>query len=299
MPNEAIEGLNIKPDGIYVDATYGGGGHARAILERLDKGCLYVFDHDMTVAENLPDDDRVTFFHANYAYLKNFLKLHHVEKVDGILADLGVSSYQIDTPERGFSTRYEGRLDLRMNTQADLTAESVINTYTKSELSRIFKNYGELKSSAKIADAIIEARTIKPIETTTQLKECVGRFAPKYPEKARHKFFAQIFQAVRIEVNNELDCLKAFLEDGLKVLNEKGRMVIIAYHSLEDRLVKNFFKAGNFTGVVEHDFYGKKKTPFNVITKRPVTPCKEELLENNRARSAKLRIAEKKEVAHE
>lgn len=290
MLEESITGLNISPDGIYVDVTFGGGGHSEVILNNLKKGRLIAFDQDEEAIKNAQNDERIIFINANYSFLKNFLSLHGFFKVDGILADLGISSYQINTPERGFSTRFDGTLDLRMNKNGDLTAREIINTYDKENLKRIFKNYGELLSPGRIADEIISSRLSKEIISTFDLIEILKKFTNP---KTANKFFAQVFQALRIEVNNEIEVLKMLLTQSAEVLKKGGRLVVISYHSLEDRLVKNFMKSGNFEGIVETDFFGNKLTPFKMITGKPLTAKDAELAINNRARSAKLRIAEK------
>jgi 16S rRNA (cytosine1402-N4)-methyltransferase len=288
---ECIEGLKIKPDGTYVDVTFGGGGHSRSILESLGaKGKLIAFDQDKEAMANIPDDKRLLFINQNFMYLQNSLRMHGITKVDGILADLGVSSHQFDTGERGFSIRFEGALDMRMNQQATLSAANVINEYEGVALSRIFRLYGEIENFRKLSDAIVNARVGNPIMSTLQLKEIITPVAPKHAE---HKYFARVFQALRIEVNKELEVLEEFLKQSLNVLDNGGRLVVISYHSLEDRLVKNYMKTGNVEGDVEKDFFGKIYRPFELINKKPIVPGEEEINENNRARSAKLRIAEK------
>ncbi len=290
--NESIDALNIKPDGVYVDVTFGGGGHSRRILECLDEnGHLYAFDQDEDAAKNVIDDSRFTFIQQNFRYMKNFLQLYCGGKVDGILADLGVSSYQFDTPEKGFSIRYNGRLDMRMNQNAAVDAANIVNTYDVASLASILSRYGELRNSMAIADAIIMSREIKPIETTDELKEAVSRFLPKGSE---NKVLAQIFQALRIEVNEEMKVLEIFLSQCAEVLNPGGRLVVLSYHSLEDRLVKNFMKTGNADGNLEKDFFGNQLTPYKLISSKPILPSDEEIQNNNRARSAKLRVAERR-----
>ena len=290
--NESIDALNIKPDGVYVDVTFGGGGHSRRILECLDEnGRLYAFDQDEDAAKNVIDDSRFTFIQQNFRYMKNFLQLYCGGKVDGILADLGVSSYQFDTPEKGFSIRYNGRLDMRMNQNAAVDAANIVNTYDVASLASILSRYGELRNSMAIADAIIMSREIKPIETTDELKEAVSRFLPKGSE---NKVLAQIFQALRIEVNEEMKVLEIFLSQCAEVLNPGGRLVVLSYHSLEDRLVKNFMKTGNADGNLEKDFFGNQLTPYKLISSKPILPSDEEIQNNNRARSAKLRVAERR-----
>ena len=293
MLNESIEGLNIKPNGTYVDVTFGGGGHSRRILECLGEGGrLYAFDQDEDAAKNVIDDSRFTFIQQNFRYMKNFLQLYCGGKVDGILADLGVSSYQFDTPEKGFSTRFNGRLDMRMNQNAAVDAANVANTYDVSSLASVFSRYGELRNAMSIADAIAMAREVKPIETTDELKEAVARFLPRGSE---NKVLAQIFQALRIEVNEEMKVLEAFLSQCADVLNPGGRLVVLSYHSLEDRLVKNFMKTGNAEGNLEKDFFGNQLTPYKLMTSKPVVPSDEEIQLNSRARSAKLRVAERRD----
>jgi 16S rRNA (cytosine1402-N4)-methyltransferase len=288
---ECIEGLKINPDGIYVDVTFGGGGHSKKILESLsDKGKLIAFDQDITASKNLPNDSRIIFINQNFMYLQNSLRLHGIKQVNGILADLGVSSHQFDTGERGFSIRHEGPLDMRMNTKASLTASVVIKNYEGKDLSRIFRLYGEIENFRKLSDLIVSARNDQPIETTFQLKEIVSTIAPKHAE---HKYLARVFQALRIEVNKEMEVLQEFLNQSLQVLENKGRLVIMSYHSLEDRLVKDFMKTGNCEGKQDKDFFGNIFRPFELITKKPIVPNENEINLNNRARSAKLRIAEK------
>ena len=292
MLNESIEGLNIKPNGTYVDVTFGGGGHSRRILECLGEGGrLYAFDQDEDAAKNVIDDSRFTFIQQNFRYMKNFLQLYCGGKVDGILADLGVSSYQFDTPEKGFSTRFNGRLDMRMNQNAAVDAASIVNTYDVSSLASVFSRYGELRNAMAIADAITMAREEKPIETTDELKAAVARFLPRGSE---NKVLAQIFQALRIEVNEEMKVLEAFLGQCADVLNPGGRLVVLSYHSLEDRLVKNFMKTGNADGNLEKDFFGNQLTPYKLMTSKPIVPSDDEIQMNSRARSAKLRVAERR-----
>ena len=291
--NESIEGLNIKPDGVYVDVTFGGGGHSRRIMESLGKeGRLYAFDQDEDAAKNIIDDDRFTFIQENFRYMKNFVQLYCGGKVDGILADLGVSSYQFDTAEKGFSIRYNGRLDMRMDKNASVDAASVVNTYDVGSLARLFSRYGELKNSMNIANAIVMHREMNRIETTDELKEAVARLLPKGSE---NKVLAQIFQALRIEVNEEMKVLEIFLKQCADVLKPGGRLVVLSYHSLEDRLVKNFMKTGNADGILEKDFFGNQLTPYKLVNSKPIVPSDEEILHNNRARSAKLRIAERRD----
>ena len=289
MLKECIDGLNINPEGVYVDVTFGGGGHSRAILEHLKGGHLYAFDQDADAAKNAFDDERFTFIPQNFRYMKNFVQLYAGAKVDGILADLGVSSYQFDTPEKGFSTRFEGRLDMRMNQNAPVDAANVVNTYEVTALASVFSRYGELKNAMAIARDIEQAREAQPLETTTDLKNAVAAHLPKGME---NKVLAQIFQALRIEVNNEMEVLETFLGQCAEVLKPGGRLVVMSYHSLEDRLVKNFMRSGNASGEIEKDFFGRQNTPYILITRKPIVPSDEEVAENGRARSAKLRIAE-------
>jgi 16S rRNA (cytosine1402-N4)-methyltransferase len=291
MLDECMEGLNIKPDGIYVDLTFGGGGHSKAILQRLSsEGSLYAFDQDSDAVKNALDDDRFTMIEDNFSNLTNQLKLYRVTQVDGILADLGISSYQIDCAERGFSTRFDAELDLRMNRKQILTAKDVVNTYSLEQLKKIFADYGELSNAYQIAKKI-ESSQIEGITTTTQLKEIISPLAPKGKE---NKFFAQVFQALRIEVNGEIDVLKKMLEQTAPLLAKDGRLVVMSYHSLEDRLVKNYMKAGNCEGNVEKDFFGNVLNDLELVNRKPITASEEELERNPRSRSAKLRIAKKK-----
>ena len=291
MLNECIEALNINPDGTYVDVTYGGGGHSQALLARLNNGRLLAFDQDMQAHDQKINDTRLTLIHANFKHLKRFLQFHKAFPVDGILADLGISSHQIDCAERGFSTRYDAGLDMRMNPEKGISAAEVLNQSAEKELSRIFWEYGELKNGRKIAETIVKKRQEKPIETTFQLIDILKPFAPKFQE---NKFFAVVFQSLRIEVNQELEALRTFLPQTPEALKSGGRLVVMSYHSLEDRLVKNFMKSGNFEGEIEKDFYGNPLTPFKKITGKPIVASEEEVQTNPRARSAKLRIAEKK-----
>lgn len=289
--NECIDGLNIKPNGVYVDVTFGGGGHSRAIMENLDKnGHLYGFDQDQDAIANAIDDKRFTFVYSNFAYISNFLRYHKVKQVDGILADLGVSFHHFDESDRGFSFRFDGTLDMRMNRKSENDARKVIATYDEERLADILYLYGELKSSRKIASAIVKARAKNPINTTGDLLEVIKPFIKPAQEK---KELAQVFQALRIEVNNEIDVLKSLLQQSIKVLKPGGRLVLLTYHSLEDRLVKNFLKSGNIEGKVEKDFFGKVNSPFRLINNKVIVASDEEVERNPRARSAKLRIAEK------
>ncbi|MGV1010917.1 MAG: 16S rRNA (cytosine(1402)-N(4))-methyltransferase RsmH [Flavobacterium sp.] len=288
---ETVNGLNIDPNGVYVDVTFGGGGHSKEILSRLGpNGKLFGFDQDEDAWANALPDERFTLIQENFRYIKRFLRFHGVKQVDGILADLGVSSHQFDVPERGFSTRFDADLDMRMSKRNELDASKVINEYDEANLKRVFLDYGELKSAPALAKTIIEAREIKPIHTTDELKLVLGRFLP---DQFKNKVLAQIYQAVRIEVNQEMEVLKEFLEQSLEVLKPGGRLSVISYHSLEDRLVKRFMKNGLFEGEPVHDFFGNFSVPFKSIGKL-IVPNEAEIKLNNRARSAKLRIAEKK-----
>lgn len=289
--SECIKGLNIKPEGCYADVTFGGGGHSRAIMEQLGTGHLYAFDQDEDAAANVIDDERFTFIPQNFSYFKNFIQLYHNGQLDGIIADLGVSSHQFDTPEKGFSTRFDGRLDMRMSQSNPLDAATVVNTYDLDDLSRVLSLYGELPNARQIATDIVMARDAEPIETTGQLKESVqGRL-----QRGReNKVLAQIFQALRIEVNHEMEALTSFLSQCPDVLKPGGRLVVLSYHSLEDRLVKNFTRTGNAEGKEEKDFFGNPITPYIIINRKPIVPTEEEIALNSRARSAKLRIAERK-----
>lgn len=290
--NECIEGLNIRPDGTYVDVTFGGGGHSRAIMQRLGAdGRLYAFDRDADAQGNAIDDPRFTLIHEDFRFLKNFLRLHGVRRVDGLLADLGVSSHQLDSADRGFSTRFDGRLDLRMDQRAVRSAHDVVNGDGEEELRRIFALYGELPNAAALAKAIVAARSQTPIDTTFQLRDAVERLLPRGRE---NKALAMIFQALRIEVNGELESLTSLLEQAPEVLAASGRLAVIAYHSLEDRLVKNYMRAGRMDGEVQQDFYGNKLTPWLLVSRKAIVPTDAEVAANSRARSAKLRIAERR-----
>ena len=286
-----VDGLNIKPDGIYVDVTFGGGGHSREILSRLGpNGKLFAFDQDEDALANALKDERFTLINENFRFIKRFLRFYGVKGVDGILADLGVSSHQFDVAERGFSTRFDAELDMRMSQKNDLNAYRVVNEYDDANLKRVFLDYGELKNAPALARTIIEAREYQPINTTDELKDILAKYLP---EKVRNKVLAQIYQAIRIEVNQEMDVLKEFLEQSLEILNPGGRLSVISYHSLEDRLVKRYIKNGMFEGEPERDFFGNYSVPFQTIGKL-IVPDNAEIKINNRARSAKLRIAEKK-----
>ena len=289
--HETVDGLNIKPDGIYVDVTFGGGGHSREIMKRLGpNGKLFGFDQDEDAQANVIDDERFVLIPENFRYIKRFLRFYGLKSVDGILADLGVSSHQFDVPERGFSTRFEADLDMRMSKKNSSDAFKVVNEYDEANLKRVFLDYGELKIAPALAKTIVEAREIKPIKTTEELKQVLNRFLP---EQFKNKVLAQIYQAIRIEVNQEMEVLKEFLEQSLEMLKPEGRLSVISYHSLEDRLVKRFMKNGMFEGEPERDFFGNFSVPFKLIGKL-IVPSDAEIKINNRARSAKLRIAEKK-----
>lgn len=288
---ETIQGLDIKPDGIYVDVTFGGGGHSRAIVDELStEGHLYGFDQDADARQNAIDDSRFTFVYSNFKFLRNFLRYYNVDGVDGILADLGVSFHHFDDPERGFSFRWEGPLDMRMNRNAARSAAWYVNNWNEEQLADAFYLYGELKNARRFATAIVKARNEAPIETVEVLLAAVN---PLINPKKEKKELAQVFQALRIVVNGEIEALSAFLQQSLKVLKPGGRLVIITYHSLEDRLVKNFMRAGNLEGKVEQDFYGRRMSPLKLLTSKPIVASEEEVERNPRARSAKLRIAEK------
>ncbi|MCA0364622.1 MAG: 16S rRNA (cytosine(1402)-N(4))-methyltransferase RsmH [Bacteroidetes bacterium] len=292
MLTECLEGLAIKPDGIYVDVTFGGGGHSKAILAKLTTGHLYSFDQDEDAereSEKIKSDN-FTFIRANFRNIQKYLKLYGVAQVDGILADLGISSHQIDTPERGFSTRFDAALDMRMNTTAELTAAEVLNEYSAEQLHKIFGMYGELKNARSVAQTIVNKRHSTPINTIADLKSVLNPLAPRGKE---NKYFAQVFQALRIEVNQEMQVLEEFLLQVPEVLAPGGRLVVMSYHSLEDRPVKNFIRSGKFFGEVEKDMFGHEIKPLTSITRKPLEANDEEIARNPRARSAKLRIAEK------
>jgi 16S rRNA (cytosine1402-N4)-methyltransferase len=288
--HESIEGLSINPSGIYADVTFGGGGHSQKILGKLnDDGRLIAFDQDVDALRNTIADDRFILVNENFRYLKNFLRLHKAFPLDGLLADLGISSYQIDTPERGFATRYEGPLDMRMARNQGITAAQMVNTYPEEKLRSVFQLYGEISNARQLATLISEART-NPITTTSELKEAISSCIPHNYE---NKYLAQVFQAIRIEINDEMGALQALLKQSADVLKPGGRLVVISYHSLEDRLVKNYMKTGNFEGIQEKDFYGNVIAPLKPITRKPITPSASELKSNPRSRSAKLRVAQK------
>ena len=290
--NESIEGMNLQPEGIYVDVTFGGGGHSKEILRQGDESIrLFSFDQDEDAEQNIVDDKRFTFVRSNFRYLYNFLRYHGVESVDGILADLGVSSHHFDDSERGFSFRFEGKLDMRMNKRAGMTAADVVNTYDEERLADIFYLYGELKNSRKLASSIIKARATKPIVTIGDFLEIVK---PMFGREREKKELAKVFQALRIEVNHEMEALKEMLAAATEALKPGGRLVVITYHSLEDRIVKNFMKTGNAAGKSEQDFFGNMQTPFRLVNNKVIVASDEEVTRNPRSRSAKLRIAEKK-----
>ena len=288
--NESVDLLEIKPEGVYADVTFGGGGHSREILARLgEKGRLFGFDQDSDAAANVPHDDRFVLIYNNFRFLRGCLREAGVEQIDGVLADLGVSSHHFDAEERGFSFRFDGELDMRMNRQAKLSAREVVNRYEEEALARIFREYGELDQPGRIARTLVQARGAGEIATIFELREAVRPLTPRGDES---KFLAKLFQAIRIEVNREMDALKMMLEQAQKVLKPGGRLVVITYHSLEDRLVKNFFRTGNFEGTLEKDFFGRTQAPFEVVTKKVVVPSAEEIALNSRSRSAKLRAAQ-------
>lgn len=288
--DESIEGLNIRPDGIYVDATFGGGGHSKEILKRLSTGKLIAFDQDEDARLNVPDDKRLMFLEQNFRFLKNNLIFNGIKSIDGLIADLGVSFHQFDEAERGFTFRHDAPLDMRMNRKGTLTAALLIRTIDEPLLADIFYNYGELTNSRRIAKNIVESRAKKPISTTGDLMAAVEKLAPPRQE---NKFYAKVFQSLRIAVNHEIDFLKEMLLQALDMLNAGGRLVVITYHSLEDRVVKNFMRTGNFEGTITKDFYGNQETPFRLITKKGIIPGPEEIARNSRSRSARLRIAQK------
>ena len=287
-----IDGLNLAPGGTYVDITFGGGGHSREILKQLEGGKLFGFDQDADARANAAtlSDTRLTFVASNFRNLKRYLRLYKIEQVDGILADLGISSHQIDTPERGFSTRFDAHLDMRMNQQSDRTAQQVVNDYSEADLHRILGMYGEVTNAKTLAAALVSARSNRPLKTVNDLKAVLQRYSPRGKE---NKYSAQVFQALRIEVNDELKALEEFLEQVPDVLKPGGRLVVMSYHSLEDRLVKNFINKGKFQGDVEKDVFGNELKPLRSVTRKPIEATPDEVARNPRARSAKLRIAEK------
>ena len=288
---ESIDGLDIKPDGVYVDVTFGGGGHSKEILKRLGKkGHLYSFDQDEDAEGNIPEDNRFTFVRSNFRYLRNWMRYYEVEQIDGLLADLGVSSHHFDDETRGFSFRFDVPLDMRMNKRAGMTAADILNNYSEEQLADVFYVYGELKNARKIANTVVKSRNEKSIETTGDLLRITEDLLPKTREK---KETAKLFQALRIEVNHEMDALKDMLNGAREVLRDGGRLSVITYHSLEDRIVKNFMKAGNAEGKVKQVFFGRVEAPFKQVGEKIITPSEEEQQQNPRSRSAKLRIAEK------
>jgi 16S rRNA (cytosine1402-N4)-methyltransferase len=287
---ESIAGLNIQPDGIYVDVTFGGGGHSMEILKHLETGRLIAFDQDEDAVLNIPSDEKLLFLNQNFRFLKNNLQFNNIRSIDGLIADLGVSFHQFDEPGRGFTFRQDAPLDMRMNKTGSVTAADLLNTMDEQSLADIFYRYGELTNSRRIAREIVAARTQKPMVTVNDIIEAIGKLAPFRQE---HKFYAKVFQALRIAVNHEIDYLEEMLEQALSLLNPGGRLVVISYHSLEDRVVKNFMRSGNFEGEEKKDFYGNVLTPFRIINRKGTTPDDEEISINNRARSARLRIAEK------
>ena len=288
--NESIAGLSIQPNGIYVDVTFGGGGHSKSILQKLENGKLFAFDQDTDAQQNSIDDERLVLITQNFRFIKNFLRLEGICEVDGILADLGVSSHQFDTAERGFSIRKDGDLDMRMNRNQELSAKIIVNDYNTNELSQIFRSFGELDNAYVLAKSIVNYRKEKVISTTDDLKDAVKEHVP--PHK-KNKILAKLFQAIRIEVNDEINSLKDMLSQSVELLKKGGRLSVISYHSLEDRLVKNLIKSGNFEGEIEKDFYGVPKLVLNSINRKPITATQEELEANPRSRSAKLRVGQK------
>ncbi len=289
--HESVQGLRINPAGCYVDVTFGGGGHSREIFKNLTSGCLFGFDQDEDAAANIISDPHFFFIRHNFKYIRNFLKYHEVEAVDGILADLGVSSHDFDVAERGFSFRFEAELDMRMNRDSERTAADVVNNYPEEELLRIFREYGEIQNAWKLTKEIVQSRSSKKIKTIGEFKKAISKCTPPSQES---KYLAKVFQALRIETNRELEVLENFLEQSFDLLKPGGRLVVITYHSLEDRLVKNFMKTGNFSGKQEKDFYGNVNAPFELVNRKVIVPSDEEIERNPRARSAKLRIAEKR-----
>ena len=287
---ESVEGLNIKPDGIYVDVTFGGGGHSREILKNLDNGFLYGFDQDLDAEKNSIESNKFKFIRSNFRYIKNFLRLEGIKEIDGLIADLGISSFQIDVPERGFAHRHDSIIDMRMNVDSDLDAKEILNSYSEVEIARILYDYGDIKQSRRIAKRIVQQRTIDEIHTT---KDLIKILEGLYPKKLENKFLSRIFQALRIEVNDEINALKDLLTDAVDILKTKGRLVVISYHSLEDKLIKNLITKGNVDGDVNTDFYGNQDKLFSSVNKKIIVPNEKECKKNSRARSAKLRIAEK------
>lgn len=287
---ESIEGLNIRPDGIYVDVTFGGGGHSMEILKHLENGRLIAFDQDEDAVSNIVPDEKFLFLNQNFRFLRNNLLFNGIESIDGLIADLGVSFHQFDEPERGFTFRHDAPLDMRMNMSSKTTAADILNSREEEQLANILYKYGEFTNSRRIAKEIVEARNRKPFRSVSDIMDAVGKLAPFRQE---HKFYARLFQSLRIEVNSEIEYLQEMLEQARDMLKPGGRLAVITYHSLEDRIVKNFMRAGNFSGTEEKDFYGNIKSPFKLITKKGITPSPEEIDMNNRSRSARLRVAEK------
>jgi 16S rRNA (cytosine1402-N4)-methyltransferase len=288
--DESIKGLNIRPQGIYVDVTFGGGGHSMEILKRLKEGKLIAFDQDEDASLNVPDDKRLVFLNQNFRFLKNNLEFNGISSIDGLIADLGVSFHQFDEPERGFTFRQDVSLDMRMNRKGPVTAASLLKTLDEAAIAKIMYDFGELVNSRRIAREIVAARAVKPLTNVSHMISAIGKLAPPRQE---HKFYARVFQALRIAVNHEIDYLKEMLEQALTLLKKDGRLVVITYHSLEDRVVKNFMRTGNFEGEEKKDFYGNLITPFRIINKKGTVPEEIEIEDNKRARSARLRIAEK------
>ena len=288
---QSVDGLNIDPEGIYVDVTFGGGGHAREILKRLKGGRLVGFDQDPDAAKNIPDDDRFLFMRQNFSYLWNNLKYLGIDKVDGLIADLGVSSHQFDAADRGFSFRMTGELDMRMNPNADFSARDLIGSYSEEKMTGIFSAYGEIKNARTLSRLIVKQRKLKALYRIEDFVEAIKECTPSYNE---YKYLAKVFQAIRIEVNKELSGLRILLEQSVDIIRGGGRLVVLTYHSLEDRMVKNFFKYGNFEKNMETDFYGNQKTPFKPVNRKVILPEASEITDNSRARSAKLRIAERR-----
>jgi 16S rRNA (cytosine1402-N4)-methyltransferase len=288
--NESVSGLEIKADGDYVDVTFGGGGHSREIFSRLKSGRLFAFDQDEDAAANIIHDERFFFIRHNFKYIRNFLKFYDVEQVDGILADLGVSSHDFDVAERGFSFRFDGDLDMRMNRDSSQTAADLVNTYSEDQIRTMFREYGEIDNAGRLANQLVSARNIKPVQTIEQFREAI---APCVPRLQESKYLAKVFQALRIETNKEMDVLHEFLEQSIQLLKPGGRLVVITYHSLEDRMVKNFIRSGDLSGKQEKDFFGNVESPLTAINRKVIVPTDEEIERNPRARSGKLRIAEK------
>jgi 16S rRNA (cytosine1402-N4)-methyltransferase len=289
--NESVNGLEIKADGDYVDVTFGGGGHSREIFNRLQTGRLFAFDQDEDAAANIIQSDRFFFIRHNFKYIRNFLKYYGVEQVDGILADLGVSSHDFDVAERGFSFRFDGDLDMRMNRDSSLTAAEIVNSFSEEDLRNVFREYGEIDNAGRLAKQLVSARSGNPVKTISEFREII---APCVPKAQESKYLAKVFQALRIETNKEMDVLHEFLEQSIGLLKPGGRLVVITYHSLEDRMVKNFIRSGDFSGKQEKDFFGNVEAPLMAVNRKVIVPSDEEIERNPRARSAKLRIAEKR-----